>query len=118
MPPVIHRPNIRLFSICLLMECAVLMPRSASAQQTVGSPPDSSADSSTAPAVASEFIIRGDLLRDLPVDDARQAFVLAPGVVMRGGEIGIDATPSFSLRGGDPGTAAVYIDGAAVLSQT
>lgn len=114
---MIHRPNVRLFSICLLTACAACIPRTVSAQETLGSIPDTAADSSVAPPVTSEFLIPGDLLRDLPVDDARQAFVLAPGVVMRGGEIGIDSTPTFSLRGGDPGTAAAYIDGAPVRSQ-
>ena len=117
MPPVIHRPNIRLFGICLLIACAASIPRTASAQESVGSTPDTAADWSSASPVTSEFVIRSDLLRDLPIDDARQAFVLSPGVVMRGGEIGIDSTPTFSLRGGDPGTAAAYIDGAPVRSQ-
>jgi outer membrane receptor protein involved in Fe transport len=114
---MLHRPNVRLLSICLLIECAAFIPRTASAQQAQGSNPDTAADSSVAPPATSEFVIRGELLRDLPVDDPRQALVFAPGVVMRGGEIGIDSTPTFSLRGGDPGTASVYIDDAPVRSQ-
>ena len=44
--------------------------------------------------------------------------MLAPGVLMRGGEIGIATSPALSLRGGDLGAASVYIDGAPVRFQT
>jgi len=57
-------------------------------------------------------------LRRLPVDDPRQAFTLIPGVVLRNGDIGIAASPDISIRGGLPGQASVYIDGAPVRFQT
>ena len=47
---------------------------------------------------------------DLPVDDIRQVIALTPGVVESGNSMGL------SLRGGRPGDANVYIDGAPVRS--
>jgi carboxypeptidase family protein/TonB-dependent receptor-like protein len=201
-PMIVHRPDFRFLSVCLLIACAAFTPRAAPAQEVLGGIQGKAADSSGAPLagvrvtlvgsafaatadadgryavvdvpageytlraeltgyggsevavvlvraggsvrvdfalragadmtpapappsplappsqVTSETLIPGDLLRDLPVDDARQALALAPGVVMRGGEIGIDSTPTLSLRGGDPGTASVYVDGAPVRFET
>jgi len=62
--------------------------------------------------------VAGDVLRDLPVDDPRQALTLSPGVVLRGGEIGIGAPAELALRGGPPGQASVYIDGAPARYET
>jgi hypothetical protein len=47
---------------------------------------------------------------NLPVDDIRQAIALTPGVVESGNNMGL------SLRGGRPGDANVYVDGAPVRS--
>jgi hypothetical protein len=47
---------------------------------------------------------------DLPLDDIRQAISLTPGVVESGNNMGL------SIRGGRPGDANVYIDGAPVRS--
>lgn len=111
------RPTFRLISACLLIGCAVFAPRAVPAQEVLGGLQDTVSDSSGAAPLTSGTLMRGDLLRDLPVDDPRQALTLAPAVVMRTGEIGIAAAPDLSIRGGDPGAASVYIDGAPVRFQ-
>jgi hypothetical protein len=58
--------------------------------------------------VTSKSIVSGDFVNDLPVDDMRAVVALTPGVVESG------ATAGLSIRGGRPGEANVYIDGAAV----
>src|ERR1700752_3221472 len=58
--------------------------------------------------VASKQIIAGDLVDRLPVDDLRQILSLTPGVVESGASAGV------SIRGGRPGEANVYIDGAPI----
>jgi hypothetical protein len=58
--------------------------------------------------VTSKAIIAGDLVDHLPVDDVRQVISLTPGVVESGSALGV------SIRGGRPGEANVYIDGAPV----
>ena len=58
--------------------------------------------------VTSKGIVAGDLVDRLPVDDVRQILSLTPGVVESG------ATAGVSIRGGRPGEANVYIDGAPV----
>ncbi|HYU29527.1 MAG TPA: TonB-dependent receptor, partial [Gemmatimonadales bacterium] len=58
--------------------------------------------------VTSKGIIAGDLVDHLPVDDVRSIISLTPGVVESGQAAGV------SIRGGRPGEANVYIDGAPV----
>jgi hypothetical protein len=58
--------------------------------------------------VTSKFIVGGDRVGSLPVDDVRQVVSLSPGVVESGADNGV------SIRGGRPGEANVYIDGAPV----
>jgi hypothetical protein len=58
--------------------------------------------------VTSKFIVAGDRVGSLPVDDVRQVVQLSPGVVESGVSQGV------SIRGGRPGEANVYIDGAPV----
>ncbi len=58
--------------------------------------------------VTSKSIISGDLVKSLPIDDVRQVIRLTPGVVESG------VTTGLSIRGGRPGEANVYIDGAPV----
>src|SRR2546423_8528817 len=58
--------------------------------------------------VTSKAIIAGDLVDHLPVDDVRSVIALTPGVVESGSSAGV------SIRGGRPGEANVYIDGAPV----
>jgi len=79
----------------------------------------SQTDSSQAPpdTLASGGVLRGSTLRRLPIDDPRQGFTLIPGVVLRSGDIGIAGPPDFSIRGGVPGRASVYVDGAPVRFQ-
>jgi carboxypeptidase family protein/TonB-dependent receptor-like protein len=60
--------------------------------------------------VTSKGIVAGDLVDRLPVDDVRQILSLTPGVVES------DASAGVSIRGGRPGEANVYIDGAPVRS--
>jgi hypothetical protein len=60
--------------------------------------------------VSSKSIISGDLVDKLPVDDVRQIIAVQPGVVESG------ASDGLSIRGGRPGEANVYIDGAPVRS--
>ncbi len=56
--------------------------------------------------VTSKGIVAGDLVDRLPVDDVRQILSLTPGVVES------DASAGVSIRGGRPGEANIYIDGA------
>jgi hypothetical protein len=58
--------------------------------------------------VASKSIVSGELVTHLPVDDVRNVVALQPGVVESGDTAGV------SIRGGRPGEANVYIDGAPV----
>ncbi|MGH9258565.1 MAG: carboxypeptidase regulatory-like domain-containing protein, partial [Acidimicrobiales bacterium] len=58
--------------------------------------------------VASKGIIAGELVDQLPVDNVRAVLSLTPGVLETG------AAPGVSIRGGRPGEANVYIDGAPV----
>jgi outer membrane receptor for ferrienterochelin and colicin len=58
--------------------------------------------------VTSKGIVAGDLVENLPVDDVRAILSLTPGVVESGAGAGV------SIRGGRPGEANVYIDGAPV----
>ena len=58
--------------------------------------------------VTSKGIIAGDLVDRMPVDDVRQILSLTPGVVES------DASAGVSIRGGRPGEANIYIDGAPV----
>ena len=58
--------------------------------------------------VASKSIVSGDLVNKLPVDDVRNVIALQPGVVESGVVGGV------SIRGGRPGEANIYIDGASV----
>ncbi|HTR21146.1 MAG TPA: carboxypeptidase regulatory-like domain-containing protein [Gemmatimonadales bacterium] len=60
--------------------------------------------------VASKAIVSGDLVNNLPTDDVRNVISLVPGVVESGAGAGV------SIRGGRPGSANVYIDGAPVRS--
>jgi hypothetical protein len=55
---------------------------------------------------------RGSALARLPVDDARQAFGLSPGVVLRGTALGIATAPDLTIRGSRTDQTAVTIDGA------
>jgi hypothetical protein len=68
--------------------------------------------------LTSHATFSGADLERLPIDDPRQAFVLAPGVVLRGTDIGIGSAEDLSIRGGVPGEAGVYIDGAPVRFET
>jgi len=61
--------------------------------------------------VATKTIISGSLIADLPIDNVREVLALQPGVVESGKGAGL------SIRGGRPGEAAVYVDGALVRSQ-
>ena len=58
--------------------------------------------------VTSGATVAGDLVAHLPVDDVRQVLTFQPGVVESGSAAGV------SIRGGRPGEANVYIDGAPV----
>src|SRR5436309_15179070 len=58
--------------------------------------------------VTSGSTVAGDLVAHLPVDDVRQVLTFQPGVVESGSAAGV------SIRGGRPGEANVFIDGAPV----
>ncbi|SRR6266566_992429 len=95
---------------------AVLVPAGGTVQVNFAPP----ARATVAPPqlATSGMVFSGGLLGDLPIDDARQALVLVPGVVMRGGQIGIADAADLSVRGADLGSASVYIDGAPVRFET
>ena len=59
---------------------------------------------------ATKSIISGQTIASLPLDNVRAALALQPGVVESGNGAGV------SIRGGRPGEANVYIDGAPVRS--
>ncbi len=56
--------------------------------------------------VASKSIVSGALVADLPIDDVRSIVAIQPGVVESGSNMGV------SIRGGRPGEANIYVDGA------
>jgi hypothetical protein len=58
--------------------------------------------------VASKTTVSQQLVDNLPVDDIRNIVAIQPGVVESGASMGV------SIRGGRPGEANVYIDGAPV----
>jgi len=60
--------------------------------------------------VSSKTILEGSVVNELPINDVRQILTLTPGVVESGSGRGV------SVRGGRPGEAVVYIDGAPVRS--
>ena len=60
--------------------------------------------------VASKTSVGQQLVDNLPVDDIRNIIAVQPGVVESGAGAGV------SIRGGRPGEANVYIDGAPVRS--
>jgi hypothetical protein len=60
--------------------------------------------------VTSGATVAGDLVHNLPLDDVRQVLTFQPGVVESGSAAGV------SIRGGRPGEANIYIDGAPVRS--
>ncbi|HYS21637.1 MAG TPA: TonB-dependent receptor [Gemmatimonadales bacterium] len=60
--------------------------------------------------VTSKTIVSGSLVASLPIDDVRNVISLQPGVVESGAGAGV------AIRGGRPGEANVYIDGAPVRS--
>jgi hypothetical protein len=61
--------------------------------------------------VTSKSIVAGDLISNLPIDNVRSVVTLQPGVVESNSGLGV------SIRGGRPGEAAVYIDGAPAIRQ-
>ncbi len=69
-------------------------------------------------AISSGGDFPGDLLDALPVDDARHALTLMPGVVSRGTDLGIGSPAGLSIRGAAPGESSVYVDGAPVRFET
>ena len=104
-------PRVASLLVILLALAASLTAQSASA------PPNlwfilPLPDSSTSGGVVSRVAIR-----NLPVDDPRQALVLVPGVALRAGEIGIGVLPALSIRGA-ASEPQVLVDGAPVRLQT
>jgi hypothetical protein len=68
--------------------------------------------------LASRTMLSGRRLAALPIDDARQALALAPGVVMRGTDLGIAGVPDLTIRGSGAGQTAVFVDGAPARFET
>lgn len=63
-------------------------------------------------SLSGRTLFTGAVLSRLPIDDARQALALVPGVVSRGTGIGIANAPSLTIRGSLADQTAVTIDGA------
>ena len=61
---------------------------------------------------ATKSTVAGDQVKNLPIDNVRTVIALQPGVVESGNGQGL------SIRGGRPGEANVYIDGAPVRSSS
>ena len=74
---------------------------------------DSLPDSLVRPARLS-----GRTLEQLPVDDARHAFVLIPGVRLTGLDLGLTLFPAISIRGSTTARSNVYVDGAPLRFET
>ena len=116
MRPALPTMRIRRGAITAL--CVAVFPAFLSSQgapDTSGAPPR---DTAAVAPLTSETVITGDFLRVLPIDDARHALILAPGVVLRSGDIGIGVAPELAIRGSRLGAASVYVDGAPVRFQT
>jgi TonB-dependent receptor-like protein/carboxypeptidase family protein len=58
--------------------------------------------------------LTGEALRNLPIDDPRQAFHLIPGMFLRGPTLGADLGIGATNRTASGGRPAAYIDGAPV----
>src|SRR5262245_47439281 len=86
-------------------------PAASQVDTVFPSPPD------TARGLGTRTVITDSLLRQLPIDDPREALTLAPGFVRRGTAFGIGAGTGLHLRGGGGEATAVYIDGAPVRNQ-
>jgi hypothetical protein len=69
-------------------------------------------DSATSGGVVSRVAIR-----NLPVDDPRQALVLVPGVALHAGEIGVGVLPVLSIRGAAT-EPQILVDGVPMRLQT
>ncbi len=66
----------------------------------------------TARALGSRAVLSGRQLRMLPIDDARQALQLVPGVVLRGTDMGVSTLPDVTIRGTRGDQTAIFVDGA------
>ena len=99
----------RVWPVIAFLALAVSPLAGASAQTDSTRRPDS---------LSSGGLLRGPALRRLAIDDPRLAFTLIPGVLARSGDVGISTAPDPSIRGGVPGHASVYIDGAPARFQT
>ncbi len=98
---------IRTFAVLV----ALGIPATAVAQ-TDSTPADSALARAAGPG--SRAVVERRALRTFFADDPRHLLTLVPGVVLRGSETGLASAGWLSLRGGEPGGSAVYIDGAPV----
>lgn len=94
--------------VCGLIALALAAPVPSAAQGVPGAG-DSTAVQD-APWARTRFT--GAELSRLPIDDARQALALSPGVVSRGTSVGIASAPNLRIRGSGVAQTAVTIDGA------
>ena len=95
----------------LMLAALALAPAGLAAQA------DSAGTDSTArerPRISSRTVLPATTFRTFFSDAPEQLFGLVPGVVLRGTETGLASAASLSIRGGVPGGASVYIDGAPV----
>jgi hypothetical protein len=81
------------------------------AQTPTATPPDTTPRDSIV-RTGSRTALSRRFLGRLPIDDPRDGLVLVPGVLQRGNSLGVGSGTNLSLRLGDAGGAAVYIDGA------
>ncbi len=63
-------------------------------------------------------VFTSERLAALPIDDSRQALGLAPGVVSRGGDLGIASVPDVTIAGSGADQTAVTVDGAPARFET
>ena len=104
--------------VCLLLAALSFATPALAYPQAASAPPSLWLDLRLTDSLSSGARITGMDLRRLPIDDPRQGLALVPGVVLTDGEIGIATSPALSIRGGTPGDAVVYVDGAPVRLQT
>src|SRR6266545_1288884 len=103
----------------ILVAALAAWPRPVAGQDTTVVARDTAASLlPTHDPLAGMITLSGDLLRLLPIDDARQALHLVPGVVLRGAALAPDGAIAAAVRGGVAGEPGVYIDGAPVRLET
>ena len=105
---------MRIYRIVVL--CALALPGSLAAQADSARTDSAQADSTRADraALVTQARVPGRLFRTFRNDNPEHLLGVVPGVVLRGTETGLASASELAIRGGTPGYASTYIDGAPV----